>query len=330
MQELGNSLFVEYTLFIVGFIILLKGGDFLVDGATSIAKRLKVSGLVVGLTIVSFGTSMPELMVNLMAGSESDGAGIAIGNIIGSNISNTLLVLGVSAIIFALPMQRSTIVSELPYSLMAVALVGFLANSSLFGISTSGILSTLDGIVLLVFFVLFLIYIYSISKNSSDEADIELEGIPVYSYGKSLSMVILGILGLWIGGEWVVHGAINFADEFGYSKNFIGLTVVAVGTSLPELVTSAVAASRRQTDIAIGNVVGSNIFNMLWILGVGAIVNPLPLQSGSNEDFFVVVVSSFLLILTIVFSKKMLITRYHGAFLVLCYGGYIYYLFQRH
>ncbi len=244
-----------YILFAIGFVLLIKGADWLVAGSASVAKKYNVSDLVIGLTIVSIGTSMPELIVNVIA-SMSGSSEIAIGNVVGSNIANILLILGIAAFIYPLTIKESTILSEIPYSIIAVLLVAFLANAPVFNPNYNLIISQLDGLVLMLFFGLFMLYIVKLAKEG--RADV-VEDAPseVLPMGKSILFISLGIIVLFLGGKWVVDGAIAIAEQFGLSQNLIGLTIVAVGTSLPELVTSAVAAMKKNTDIAVANVIGS-------------------------------------------------------------------------
>ena len=315
-----------YILFVIGFVLLIKGADFLVEGASSIAKRNRIPEIVIGLTIVSFGTSMPELIVNLLASFDGSSE-LAIGNVLGSNIANVLLILGVAALIKPLPIHKSIYFTELPISLFATVLLGFLANADLF-VDVKGLtLSRYDGTILLFFFGLFMTYIYVVaqSKDEIDEAD-QTNMLP---RTKPILYIIGGSIGLFIGGKWVVDGAFEIALFFGLSETFIGLTVVAVGTSLPELVTSAVAARKGQSDMAVGNVVGSNIFNILWILGISSIIRPLPFDIISNSDILMVIASSTLLILAIVVGRKASIGRTMGAIFIMVYIAYLVYLVMR-
>ncbi|MCG8386914.1 MAG: calcium/sodium antiporter, partial [Cytophagales bacterium] len=282
-----------YVLFVVGFVLLIKGADVMVEGASSIGKRLNISSLVIGLTIVSFGTSLPELLVNLIA-SYNDSPDIGVGNVLGSNIANILLILGISAIISPLPITKNTYFIEVPFSLTATLLVGFLANASIFGRSTDFVISRNDGLVLLFFFFLFMGYVYIVSKQRKSE--FSADEYKMMSVPRSVLMIVLGIVGLYFGGQWVVDGAIQIARFFNMSEHFIGLTVIAIGTSLPELVTSAMAAYKKDTDIAVGNVIGSNIFNLLWILGLSATFKPIPYDVISNSDIFMIIASSTALI----------------------------------
>ncbi len=299
----------------------------LVSGASSVAKRFNISDMVVGLTIVSFGTSLPELIINIMSSMQGQSE-LAIGNVFGSNVANLLLIIGVTAIICPLPIQRNTILTEIPFSLIATLLVGFLANAVLFGDKTSLFISRVDGGILLFFFVLFMAYIYNIAKTNKDEV-IEEDDEPMMSIPKSVLYMVLGGVGLFLGGKWVVDGAVSIAQSFGLSESFIGLTIVAIGTSLPELVTSAMAAFRRNIDIAIGNVIGSNIFNLLWILGISAVINPLPFNVVSNSDIMVMIFASTLLVVVIPIGKKNTIDRWNGIFFLAIYVAYIVFLIQR-
>ncbi|WP_317192613.1 calcium/sodium antiporter [Fulvivirga lutea] len=316
-----------YILFVLGFVFLIKGADWLVDGASNIAQKYNVSQMIIGLTIVSFGTSLPELLVNINA-SVTGNPELAIGNIFGSNIANILLILGVSALITPLPITKNIYFSEIPFSLVATLLVGFLANAALFTDERSLALSRLDGIILLVFFVLFMGYIYVVFKSDKSELTKETT-VSTQPMGKSLLLILAGLVGLYFGGDWVVNGATVIAEQFGLSQTFIGLTVVAIGTSLPELFTSAVAAFKKNTDIAVGNVVGSNIFNLLWILGVSAVIRPLPFDVASNTDIVMIIFSSTLLIFAVAVGKGARIVRWEGALFVAVYVAYIVYLVYR-
>ncbi|MDF9800153.1 cation:H+ antiporter [Catalinimonas alkaloidigena] len=316
---------LTYILFVVGFVLLIKGADWLVDGASSIAKKYRVSDIVIGLTIVSFGTSMPELIVNILA-SLNGSAELAVGNVFGSNIANILLILGVAALIYPLPLQRGTVMSEIPFSLMAALLVGFLANAALFDKPLGLSISRADGAILLFFFVLFMLYVFKVSREGGEETVESYEEKPMLKAG---GLILLGIVALFLGGKWTVDGAIHIATQLGMSESFIGLTVVAIGTSLPELVTSAVAAKRRNTDIAVGNAVGSNIFNILWILGISALIHPLPFNVLSNFDILMIIFASTLLILSVSLEKKKAVGRFSGVLFLLCYIAYIVFLLQR-
>ncbi len=323
---------LTHILFVVGFVILIKGADYLVSGSVTIAKHFKISEIIIGLTIVSFGTSLPELLVNITASFKGNPE-LAIGNIFGSNIANILLILGISALVRPLPITRNIYFSEIPFSLIATLLVGFLANASIFAEHSALALSRFDGALLLVFFGLFLGYIYMVHKSNLElevgEAPVESETPGSFSWKWPLLKIFLGLLGLYFGGEWVVKGAIIAAESLGYSETFIGLTVIAIGTSLPELFTSAVAAYKGNTDIAVGNVVGSNIFNLLWILGISATIRPLPFEVASNTDIMMIIFSSALLIFAVAVGKGAKIVRWEGGLFLVAYIAYLVYLVQR-
>ena len=312
-------------LLTVGFTILIKGADWLVDGASSLARKLKVSDLVIGLTVVAFGTSTPELFVNIFASLQGN-AEIAIGNILGSNIFNILLILGVSSLIFPLSVTRGTVWKEIPFSLLAVIVLGVVANDALFDKAGFSILTRIDGFVFLAFFGIFMYYIASIAKDSGN-TQTSAEG--KIGLAKSLVMVIGGFIGLAFGGKLVVEGAVNIASGLGVSQSLIGLTIVAAGTSLPELATSAVAAYKKNADIAVGNIVGSNIFNVFFILGISSLIKPLPIISGANIDILVLIGASLFLFFAMFTGKRRIIDRWEGAVFIVLYAAYVIYLIKR-
>jgi len=321
----------ELTLFLffVGFIVILKSADFLVSGASSIAARLNIPDIIIGLTVVSFGTSMPEMSVSVLASLDGH-TDLAIGNVLGSNIANILLVLGVTAIIAPLPVRSATVLSEIPFSLTAAILVGFLANAALFSDPTSQLsLSRIDGIILLLFLVLFLGYIFKVTKNNQICPDNVDQSSSSDSLFRPIVYVLIGTAGLFFGGEWVVSGALEIASLMGLSESLVALTIVAIGTSLPELLTSAVAAYKKNTDIAIGNVIGSNIFNLLWVLGLSSVITELPFDHINNMDIVMVIFSSAVLLLALEIGRESIINRWKGFVFVLMYIGYIIYLVQR-
>ncbi len=313
---------ITYILFVIGFVFLVKGADALVDGSASIAKRLNISNITIGLTIVAFGTSAPEFIVNIFAAAKGN-TEIAIGNILGSNIANILLILGISAIINPITAKKNTVLKEVPLSLLAIIILGLMANDKIIdGAIFSGITRT-DGFVLLSFFIIFLYYTFSITRSDEDI----VEGkIKLLSYPKAMLFVILGLTGLTLGGKWIVNGAVKIAELFNVSQSLIGLTICALGTSLPELATSAVAAFKKQSDIAIGNVVGSNIMNIFWILGASAVIRPLPFNTGFNVDIAMTIFASIVLFLVMFLGKKRVIERWQGLFMLISYFGYIAFL----
>ncbi len=317
---------LTYILFFVGFGALIKGADLLVDGASSVAKRLGVSTLVIGLTIVAFGTSAPELLVNMLA-SINGNTDIAIGNILGSNIANILLILGISAVIYPLAVKKGTAWKEIPLAFLAVIVLAFMANDTLIDGGSFSALTRIDGLILISFFIIFLYYVFGISKAEPADA---VETTPrMYSLLRSCFMIGGGLLGLVIGGKWIVDGAVAIATGLGVSEALIGLTVVAVGTSLPELATSAVAAYKKDVDIAVGNVVGSNIFNIFWILGVSAIIRPLPFSPMFASDLLMTVFATLLLFVFLFIGKRNILERWQGICFIVFYIGYIAYVIIR-
>jgi cation:H+ antiporter len=310
----------------LGFGIVILGAHFLVNGACSLAKRLAVSELVIGLTVVAFGTSLPELSVNITASIKGD-AGIALGNIFGSNIANIFLILGISSIIYPLAVTKGTVWKEIPLSLLAAIMVGILVNDHLIDGSDFSVLTRIDGLVLLSFFIIFLFYSAGIAGGV---AGIE-EQIPMKHYGtmRICILIAIGLCGLIVGSRWIVVGAAGLAEKLGVSQSLIGLTIVAVGTSLPELATSAMAAYKKNPDIAIGNVVGSNIFNIFFILGISSLIRPIPFEAGSNIDIGVVIAASLLLFICMFTGKRRTLDRWEGGVFLGLYAGYIFYLIMR-
>ncbi|MBI5466001.1 MAG: calcium/sodium antiporter, partial [Candidatus Kerfeldbacteria bacterium] len=308
----------SYLLFLIGFGLLIKGADWLVEGASALAKRLGISALVIGLTVVAFGTSMPELIVNLLASIKGN-TDIAIGNIVGSNIANILLILGISAIIYPLVVTRGTVWKEIPLALLAMIAIAILANDALLDGYSFSTLGRGDGLVLMAFFIIFLYYIWSISRQESTDQT-EVKERPLLAI---VVMVTAGLMMLLLGGKWVIDGAVMLAGALGVSQALIGLTIVAVGTSLPELATSAVAAYKHNSDIAVGNIVGSNIFNVFWILGLSAVIKPLPLSPLLNMDVVIGVLATLLLFATMFIGHRHRLDRWQGATFVALYVFYL-------
>ena len=316
---------MTYLLFALGIVMLVKGAGWLVDGASSIARKYNISELVIGLTVVAFGTSMPEFCVSLLASARNQ-PDLAIANIIGSNIANILLILGVSAVICPLTVTRGTTWREIPMSLLAAVVLGVMANDVLFNHTAQNVISRSDGIVLLAFLTIFMAYILGIARavgNSQHPATKE-RTIPT-----ALGLLAIGVLMLSLGGQMIVEGATAIARLLGASETLIGLTIVAVGTSLPELATSAMAAYRKNADIAVGNIVGSNILNIFWILGISATVHPLHVNSGANADVLVTVLATAALFAFMLLQKGYELKRWHGMLFVSTYAVYLVYIIQR-
>ncbi len=305
----------------LGLGLLVKGADWLVGGASALGRRLGLSELVIGLTVVAFGTSLPELVVSVTAAITGQ-TDLAVGNILGSNIANILLILGVSAAVFPLVVTKGTIWKEIPFSLLAVLVLGVVGNDALIDAAPSAQLSRIDGLILLGFFIIFLYYTASIAHDLSPDELNPTPG-PVPSVARSLTFIVLGLTLLLWGGRWTVNGAVYLAQALGVSQSLIGLTVVAVGTSLPELVTSVIAAYKGKPDIAVGNVVGSNIFNILMILGVTSCITPIPLSLRNNIDIGVVIAATLILFVTMFTGKRRVIDRWEGWIMLVIYTGYL-------
>lgn len=320
------DILINIGLVVVGFVLLIKGADFLVNGSSSLAKRFNVSDIAIGLTVVAMGTSAPELVVNLVAGAEEN-KDLVFGNIIGSNIFNIFLILGVSSVIYPLTVQKNALWKEIPYSLLATIVFFILVNDALFFGSESSGLSTTDGVILLVMFVAFLAYIF---LNLQRNPDGELEEIVIYGSLKTTLLIVFGIAGLVIGGNLIVENATTIAKSFNVSEKVIGLTILAAGTSLPELATSAVAAFHKKSDIAVGNIVGSNIFNLLLVLGMTSVVHaPLGYNIDLNFDLFMVMIGTFLLFIFMFTLDKYKLDRAEGMLYLVGFVAYMVYLFIR-
>lgn len=321
------NIFMALSLFLlfVGLGVLVLGADALVKGASSLAKRLGISTLAIGLTVVAFGTSMPEMVVSLYAAWQGNAA-IAIGNIVGSNIANLLLILGVSAAITTLTVKSTTVWKEIPFALLAMILVYTMGNDRLFDGVPFNVLTRTDGFSLISLFIIFLVYTYGLGKVKSAEPE---EPVKIYSDWLSVLLSLVGILLLAGGGKVIVDNAVILARVLGMSDALIGLTIVAVGTSLPELATSVVAAMRRQSDIVIGNVIGSNIFNVFWILGLSSTVAPLPFTSATNVDVLVGIAATLFTFLALFVGKKHKFERWQGVLFVISYIAYLWYLIAR-
>ncbi|OEU47820.1 MAG: sodium:proton exchanger [Desulfobacterales bacterium S3730MH5] len=310
-------------LFVLGFVLLIKGADFLTDGASAVAEKLRVSELVIGLTVVSFGTSLPEFMVNIIA-SRQGNSGVAIGNILGSNIANILLILGISAIISPIIIRNRTVWVEIPLSLLALLMLGALGNDTLLYGASSSVLTKNDGMVLLSFFAVFMLYIFVIAKEKRKDEHLETRQIKTWS---AIFMILGGSAALFLGGKWVLDGAVHLARTLGMRECVVGLTIVALGTSLPELTTCAVASFKNKSDISIGNVVGSNIFNVFWVLGCSSIVRPIPFQKAYNSDLGFTILVSLLLFVTMFIGKSKILHRREGILFLFLYCSYMTFSF---
>lgn len=317
---------MAYVLLVIGFAFLIKGADFFVKGASNIAAVLRVSPMLIGLTIVAFGTSSPEATVSIVAALDGN-AGVAIGNVVGSNIFNITLVVGLTALIYPLKVESETIRKEIPFTLLASIALLVLISDIVLQSLTANLLTRSDGIILLLFFVVFLYYLFEIArKNREKEVTTETSSLRP-SWTKHILFTIGGLAAIIVGGELVVDSATTLAISFGMSETLVGLTIVAVGTSLPELMTSITAAIKRETDIALGNIVGSNIFNILFVLGTASFISPLKVDSKLFFDLFLMVV---LTVLLLIFSRTQYrIGKIEGISLAVAYIAYMVYIILR-
>lgn len=306
-------------LLLVGFVILIFGANLLVDSASSLAKKYKVPNIVIGLTIVAFGTSSPELIINVFA-SVDKSPDLVLGNVVGSNIFNILGTLGICAIIYPLAVKTNTTWIEIPLCLLSALVVFVVANDQLIDGTDGSLISRLDGIILLFFFLIFLVYNFQLVRQGLQEEEIAVKD---YSVIQSILFIIVGLACLVAGGRAIVLSAVEIAQFFGISERIIGLTIISIGTSAPELATSVVATRKKNVDIAIGNIVGSNIFNIFLILGTSAVIYPVAPQEQSNIDLLINIVASILLFLFLFTGKGRRLDRVEGLVLVAGYTAYI-------
>lgn len=313
---------IKYFLFLLGIFFLIKGACYIVEGSSSLANKLGVPTLVIGLTIVAFGTSTPELVVNIFAAIRGS-TDIAFGNIIGSNIANILLVLGLAAIIKPIKLVVSTIWKEIPFSFLAVVILFIFSNFKLIDKIDLPLLTRASGMIMLCFFIIFVYYTVEMAKKNKRELDKKDLKIKKYSNYKIFLMILGGLAGLYLGGKWVVDGAIFIASKLGLSQFLISATIIAIGTSLPELATGIVAIKKKDDDLTVGNSVGSNIFNIFWILGITALIAPIAIPGFINIDIIFLGMVTFLLFIFLFIGKKHQIDRWQGIMFILLYAAYI-------
>ena len=325
-QPYFNRLMIEYIYLILGLALLYNGAGYLVEGSSSLAKKLGISALVIGLTVVAFGTSMPELIVNVFASLKGN-AEVSYGNIIGSNIFNILLILGLASVIKPLAVQRSTVWKEIPFALLAALVLFAMSNKLLLGGAANN-LTIADGLIMLFFFVIFLYYVFELAKDKPKESNMEIE-VKKHSSTAIFLMIIGGLAALFIGGKLTVAGAVAIARQIGISELLISSTIIAAGTSLPELVTSVVAAIKKEMDLSVGNVVGSNIFNIFLIMGVSSLISPLAVPAGINFDFIFLTATTLLLFIFMFIGKKHELDRWEGAMFLLMYVAYVAFIIRR-
>jgi cation:H+ antiporter len=318
------SLILTIITLVFGFALLIAGAYFLVTGASSLAKRLEISEMAIGLTVVAFGTSTPELIINLFASAQGFSE-IVFGNIIGSNIFNILLILGIAGALSPLMVHSNTVRKEIPFSLLAIVLLFILVNDTLFRAVDQSKLSLIDGIILLGLFVIFLVYVFGISKIKDSGSP----QVKEHNWLLTILLIIASFAGLFLGGRIVVSSSISMARFLSVSENLIALTIVAGGTSLPELATSAVAAYRKRDDIAIGNILGSNIFNICFVLGISSVIKPAQYDPILNMDLMVLFAATIVLFMTMFTGTRRRLDRWEAIVFMICYIGHIYFLLHR-
>lgn len=313
---------LDILLLLAGFVLLVFGANMLVDGASSLAKKYNIPNIVIGLTIVAFGTSSPELVVNVFA-SVNERSDIALGNVIGSNILNVLGILGISSLVYPLTVKANTTWIEIPLSLLSAIVILILANDIILDNAGVSTITRIDGLILLCFFIIFMVYNYTLMISTQEPEDLQVKD---YSKMKSILFIAVGLVMLVLGGRFIVTSATKLAQMAGISERVIALTIVSIGTSFPELATSVVAAMKKNVDIAIGNIVGSNIFNAFLILGVSATIYPVTVPANGNLDLLVNVIVSLLLFIVLFTGKRGKIDRWEGVVFVILYVAYVFWL----
>ena len=329
---------LDILLIVLGMALLVKGGDLLVDGASSLARRFSISELAIGLTIVAFGTSAPELVVSLSAalGSHSE---IVLGNVIGSNNFNIFVILGITGLIAHVAVQKNTVRIEIPFSMLAALILLSLANFA-FPSGEKNMLTRVDGLILLLFLGLFFLYVYKSMKKASIsmasvapgdgiKSEEKNPSIKTLSIARSTGFIVIGLVFLVLGGRFVVSSAVSLAQALNISEKVISLTIVAAGTSLPELVTSITAIVKKKDDIAMGNIIGSNILNIFMILGLCALISPIEYSPVFNGDIYLLIIGSFLLFLAMFTGKKRKLDRWESMVFVIIYAGYVVHIILR-
>lgn len=309
----------KLVILIAGFVFLIKGADYFVEGSSSVAKRFHIPSMIIGLTIVAMGTSLPECAVSLTASLVGNNE-LAVANVVGSNIFNLMVVCGMSALFVSLPISRNTLKKEFPFSILCAVILGMLGKSGM-------ILSREDGIIFLILFVMYIIYMI-ISANQAMRSYVgQGEDIHLIPMWQSLLFIFGGMIAIKFGGDFVVDGASSIALKMGMSQNFIGLTIVALGTSLPELVTSIVAARKGEVDMALGNVIGSNIFNILFVLGIASFISPVLFIFENIIDTVILIVFSLTVLIFACLKKR--INRTVGIMMLGFYLIYLVYIVMR-
>lgn len=327
MSELFQSVPFAFVLLVIGFMLLVKGADSFVEGCSSIAKLFKVPSIIIGMTIVAMGTSLPETAVSITAALKGNNA-LAISNAVGSNIFNLMIVIGVCAILTPVAVQARIIKKDIPFSLICAVLLLVLGSMGM-------MLGHLDGGILLVLFTCFIFYMIKSAqismnqgfKTEEPEMLLEVQELPLLSVPKSLLFIIVGIVSISLGSNWVVNGASTIASAMGVSQNLIGLTLVAFGTSLPELVTSITAAKKKDVDMALGNAIGSNVFNILMVLGIAGAISPISFIMENIIDIFVLI--AFTVIVWILSYRNKQLNKKDGMIMIALYVIYVVYICMR-
>lgn len=316
---------MSYLLLVVGFALLIKGADWFVDGASKIAKILRISPLLIGLTIVAFGTSSPEATVSILAALDGS-AEVSLGNVIGSNIFNITLVVGLTALINPLKVESETIRKEIPFTLLGSTVLLILISDVVLQGLTENLITRSDGLIFLLFFSIFMYYIFEVARNSRDKLEVQDESEKA-KWGKNSIRTVIGLGAIIFGGELVVRNSTEIAVSLGMSETLVGLTIIAIGTSLPELVTSIMAAIKKQSEIALGNIVGSNIFNIFFVLGTSSLITPLPVNGKVFVDIALMLI---LTVILLIFSRtNYRIGKKEGSFLAIAYVLYLVFIIIR-
>ena len=320
---------MSYVLIILGFALLVKGADLFVDGSSKIAKKFNIPPIIIGLTIVAFGTSTPEAAVSISA-SITGSEGISLGNVIGSNLANITLILGLTTVISPLVVQKKTILKEIPIALMGSVALLVMSLDIFLNKENINSLSRVDGLILLIFFGVFVYYILEIAfkAKNSQNLNIEIEEKNTSSTSISLLKFLIGLAGLILGGWLVVKYGQEIALSLGMSETLVGLTIVAIGTSLPELVTSVIAAFKKESEIALGNIIGSNIFNIMFVLGFSASIRPLVVAPSLIFDLLLMIIVTFIVLIFSTTHKRK-INRFEGSILLTIYIAYITFILLR-
>lgn len=320
---------IDIVWLIVGLVLILTGANFLTDGASAVAKKFGLTDLVIGLTVVAFGTSAPELVISVMASADGNPE-LAVGNVIGSNIFNILAIIGITAMVRPIAIKKSVMTTEIPMVVLSSVIILILGSSVVLDHTQANIISRVEGLLLLIFFLLFMRYTFATARNTpdagSDPQAADTNKLKNIKMWQAIVFIIGGLAALIWGGNKFVQGASAIASGLGVSEAVIGLTIVAIGTSLPELATSIVAALKNEPGLAIGNVIGSNIFNIFMVLGTAAVVKPLPFGNINYVDLWVLTGASLMFMIFGWFFKKRIITRAEGTIMAICYILYMSWL----